>query len=274
VSTSLLSSLVDDAALFPPGNAPMAEAVPAHRGYRSGELSWFVGRFLCPASRVAELIDALEPGDDLEIGLIADTGLDGLADALDVLAPESRLLLGAVEIVLRGDPTAYRAAVSAEVPLFLELPRGGAGWLDAVPALARMERTGAKLRTGGLVASAFPTPAEVVDFLCACVVAGVPVKCTAGLHHAVSATDPATGFDHLGFGNVLLAVDALLTGSTTTEAIEVLAERSWSTIARGLSHLGESASRHVREAFVGYGSCSVSEPVEDLRAMGLFPTTG
>jgi hypothetical protein len=274
VSTSLLSSLVDDAALFPPGNAPMAEAVPAHRKYRSGDLSWFVGRFLCPASRIPELIDALEPGDDLEIGLIADTGLDGLAGALDALAFESRLRLGAVEIVLRGDPAVYRAAVSAEVPLALELPRSGTGWLDVIPALARMERTGAKLRTGGLVASAFPAPAEVVDFLRACVVAGVPAKCTAGLHHAVSATDPATGFDHLGFGNVLLAVHTLIIGSSTTEAIEVLAERNHDVVARGMSHLGESASRHVREVFVGYGSCSVSEPVEDLRAMGLFPTTG
>ena len=30
----LLSGLVDDAALFPPGNAPMAEAVPSHLRFR------------------------------------------------------------------------------------------------------------------------------------------------------------------------------------------------------------------------------------------------
>ena len=33
--TALFDGLFDDAALFPPGNAPMAAAVPAHRRLRA-----------------------------------------------------------------------------------------------------------------------------------------------------------------------------------------------------------------------------------------------
>ena len=31
---SLLTGLCDDAALFPPGNAPLEQALPAHAGHR------------------------------------------------------------------------------------------------------------------------------------------------------------------------------------------------------------------------------------------------
>ena len=37
----LFAGLFDDAALFPPGDLPLAEAVPAHRGHRT---AWYAGR--------------------------------------------------------------------------------------------------------------------------------------------------------------------------------------------------------------------------------------
>ena len=46
---SSLGQLIDDAALFPPGNAPMPAAVAAHRRHRAAAYRELVGPFLCPA---------------------------------------------------------------------------------------------------------------------------------------------------------------------------------------------------------------------------------
>ena len=45
--TDLFDGLFDDAALFPPGDAPMAAAVPAHRELRE-RLGRLVGPFVVP----------------------------------------------------------------------------------------------------------------------------------------------------------------------------------------------------------------------------------
>jgi hypothetical protein len=46
---SLFTGLFDDAALFPPGDASMAAAVPAHRELRA-RLGDLVGPFVVPAA--------------------------------------------------------------------------------------------------------------------------------------------------------------------------------------------------------------------------------
>ena len=40
------TALVDDAAIFPPGNAPLEEAVPAHREHRAAPYGDLVGPFV------------------------------------------------------------------------------------------------------------------------------------------------------------------------------------------------------------------------------------
>lgn len=59
---SSLGQLIDDAALFPPGNAPMPVAVAAHRYYQGEPWAVLLGPFLCPVGRVEELRAELVPG--------------------------------------------------------------------------------------------------------------------------------------------------------------------------------------------------------------------
>ncbi|WP_018637799.1 hypothetical protein [Parafrankia elaeagni] len=54
----LLAGLFDDAALFPPGNAPMDAALAAYR-FRPAGLRTMVARFVVPAARLGELVEAL-----------------------------------------------------------------------------------------------------------------------------------------------------------------------------------------------------------------------
>ena len=49
--TALFAALLDDAALFPPGDAPMPAAVRAHRELRR-DLARYTGPFVVPAARL------------------------------------------------------------------------------------------------------------------------------------------------------------------------------------------------------------------------------
>lgn len=270
----LLAALVDDAAVFPPGNAPMPDAVRAHRRHREASYARLVGRFLCPASRLAELRAQLVSGERLRFGLIVDTGLAGLSAAVAEAQAEDRLVLEAVEIPLRpttdrpGELAGCARETAAALPgclAYVEIPRA-AGWQDALDVLTSYQR-GAKLRTGGTSAEMFPTVAEVAAFITACAERALPFKCTAGLHHAVRHRDSQTGFEHHGFVNILLATHAALTGG---DVAAVLDERSGNVLAEAARCIAPADAYRARALFAGYGSCDIAEPVADLTELGLL----
>lgn len=271
VSTVLLEHLIDDAALFPPGNAPMPVAVGLHHAVKVGPLSWLVGRFLCPASRIGELAEELRADDALAVGLIADTGASGLPDALAQIAADPRLVLLAVEIAVPAQPdlvAGVRQALGVlpeGVRCYVELPRTP-GWRAALAVVAAA-RHGAKLRTGGAAAHDFPTDPEVAAFIAACVAAGMPFKCTAGLHRAVRHTDRRTHLTHHGFLNLTLAVCAAVRGD---DPARPLANRHKARIAAAVRAIDDETATRARSLFAGFGSCSISEPAADLLAMGLL----
>src|SRR5262245_34827395 len=52
---ALLTGVVDYAGLFPPAPLPLDQALANYLRYRTEEDSWMLGRFICPAARLAEL---------------------------------------------------------------------------------------------------------------------------------------------------------------------------------------------------------------------------
>ena len=52
---ALLTGIIDYAGMFPPANLPLDEALRNYLRYRSEPESWMLGRFICPAARLAEL---------------------------------------------------------------------------------------------------------------------------------------------------------------------------------------------------------------------------
>jgi hypothetical protein len=271
----LFRHLIDDAALFPPGNAPMHAAVPGHLALRTGALAELVGPFLCPASRIPELLATLPEDGPLEIGLIVDTGLDSVSEAVAAAQADDRLRTVMLEVPVpaRSDLAAGAACaveqveeVAPGVRLHVELPRS-AGWPEALDVLAGAGR-GAKFRTGGLTQELFPSDAELAAFVLACWERSVPFKCTAGLHHAVRYTDPDTGFRHHGVLNILVATARAVTGAPVEAA---LAEARPDVLAAEAAGIDVATTAATRALFASYGSCSVDEPVADLRALGLMP---
>jgi len=269
----LFDRLIDDAALFPPGDSPMSHAVPAHLGHRHAPYAEIVGRFLCPASRLAELVGELPDLPAVEVGLVVDTGLAGLPTALNAVAAEPRLRLGAVEIALPVDDvvTAARRALAAlpvGVPGYIEVPRlAGAEAMLNVLNFLMGTGVGAKYRTGGPTAAAFPSGPELATFLVECARRGLSFKCTAGLHRPVRHRDPETGFVHHGFVNVLLATLAAMEGDDVEGLLAAtdgpaLAELCWS--------LSVEEQYAIRAAFRGFGSCDMVQPMAGLAGLGLL----
>ncbi|WP_089948167.1 hypothetical protein [Lentzea xinjiangensis] len=270
----LLARLVDDAALFPPGNAPMPDAVRGHLDGRVGEWSGVMGLFLCPASRLAELITELikvKPAKPVALSLVIDTGLGGVPKAVSIVESRSELLaLRMVEMPAPSDvDEVWLERVSEFVPedviRVVEPRRGGSEWLDGVRRVIE-HGSWPKLRCGGLSQENFPSVDEVADFLSVVSGGGVAFKATAGLHKAVRHTDEQ-GFTHHGFLNLLVATARSLSGRDVREALASTDAEALTAEAKALS---DQAAHAVRGVFASYGSCSLAEPIADLEELGLL----
>jgi hypothetical protein len=263
---ALFTRLFDDAALFPPGNAPMDQAIPAHLKHRAAWYADLVGPFICPDNRLAEIAGRVP------LSVIVTAGPPAVETVARLVAPG---LLAAIEFPAVRDAvgaTAAARSVPAGLPAFVEVP-WNAAQAEILDALAG---TGAqvKLRTGGTTAGAFPSAAQLAVAIAGCLDRDLAFKCTAGLHHAVRHTADDTGFEHHGFLNVLLATAALLDGADVSDAANALAERSPGTVAGAVRRLDDDRIALVRSRFRSFGTCSITEPLDDLDALGLLDTKG
>jgi len=269
---ALFRALLDDAAVFPPGDEPMPSAVAGHLRRRTGPDAAFLGPFLCGSGRWDELLAALVPGDVLDLALVVAGGAPAVPDAVARALAEPRVALAGVEVAVDGSPASVErlldalAVLPAGVVGSVEVPFGPG--LPAAAARVAATRHRLKLRTGGLAAAAFPSEQVLAAALVACVRAGVPFKLTAGLHSALRHRDDATGFEHHGFLNVLVGVGCALEDAAPDGVAQVLAETDAAVLCAQARRLDPSV---VRASFTSFGTCSSEEPLADLRALGLLP---
>jgi hypothetical protein len=66
------------------------------------------------------------------------------------------------------------------------------------------------------------------------------------------------------------AVRALLDRATVADAMAVLDDHDPIRIAAGVSGWSEPTRQAVRDQFLSFGTCSVREPLNDLRNLGLL----
>jgi hypothetical protein len=273
----LLRGLVDDAAVFPPGSSPLPEAVTAHRVHRASWYAPMVGPLLVPASSLRILPPLLADDEILDIGLIGDTGLAALPDAVAGMDGRARVRQIEIAVAKRSEDPAPgleyllgRLAGWPEITGYAEIPLTF-GLLAALDTLADARAAGAnacaKFRTGGLAAELFPTPIELAAVICACRDRNLPFKLTAGLHHAIRHADPETGFVHHGFLSILAGVlHAVHDEAEVADIAAVLA----ATDPLPLVEAARARLDEERPLWVGFGTCSIDEPLTDLGHLGLL----
>jgi hypothetical protein len=270
--TNMFAGLCDDAAVFPPGDVPLKRAVPAHVEHEAAAHASIVGPFVLAAKNLRELASLVA---DLRTGsfrLTVTVSAPEVESALAAAALMPAVRLCAIEVgVPDGVPGSAvvamldRALAGHQLPVFVELPRDG----RRAPLVAELAGTRyqAKLRTGGVRADLYPDETELAAAVVALIAAAVPFKATAGLHRAIRNTDPATGFEQHGFLNVMIAAQAAADGADVTDVTGLLSERAPARVLAAAWQLNSA----VRQWFSSFGTCSITEPVEDLVALGLLP---
>jgi hypothetical protein len=289
---ALLAGVIDYAGLFPPAGVDMQVAVHNYATYRAHTDSWMLGRFVVPAARLDEFSTHLrgigdQAGPEWRLSALLGADVEGDLDRVKRFDREhrGRACVDSVEGKLVSPDAMQRAADRAgtSFAVFAEIPSDA----DVETLVDAAKRVGinAKIRTGGVTADVFPSPDAVVRFFRCCIDADVPFKATAGLHHVVRGEyrltyDPtaATGV-MFGFLNVLFAAGLMLEGSGDDEALQLLDERDataftateadlrWRSFA-----LDEARARSLRDhVLMSFGSCSFTEPVDELRTLVLLP---
>jgi hypothetical protein len=269
----------------------MTEAVANYAAYRESPDAWMLGRFIVSAAGLGELADAVRTGGHSTLvpwRVSALAGDDVAADADRIgafnAAHASALLVDVVEArAADGAQVATLAAAFGDgCALYVEIPPAE----DPRPLLEAVRKAGAraKIRTGGVTETAFPTSARLARFIASCAELAVPFKATAGLHHPLRGEHPvtyeanaprATMFCYL---NVFVAGAIAASGAEEDELVMVLEEREPSAFTFGADGLRWRSRRveldHLavsRTAFaIAFGSCSFREPVDELRELALL----
>jgi hypothetical protein len=273
----LLAGLVDDAALFPPGNAAMADALREHEARKDEPCSGAVGAFVCPAARIGELLAPRREHQAVLVSLVVDPAVPGVYDAVRAADSAAGVVVVGIEAPLAALGEAG-ARVLAEDLLrfergggphlgFLEVPRDAAD--SALDLVGASGWHAAKYRTGGVTPSAHPSEAELAHFVVGCEERRLRFKLTAGLHHAVRTTT-AEGFEQHGVLNVMVGVSLARHGADRARVAEVLAERDGALLAKEVRSWTKAEGKAVRGRFLSFGCCGVEEPLDELRALGVL----
>ena len=272
----LFAGLVDDAAVFPPGNAPLDEAVRMHRVHRTSWYAGLVGPLLVPASAAADLVPLVAGAgagaetDPLGVAVIGRPGTpaDQVLEAVALLQAADGVRVVGVE---RGWEPSWRDVPDSGVPQTLEVPRGDAqaGAVADIAADASDDRPlQAKFRTGATDTWAWPDEQELATFVRTAVDHDLGFKLTGGLHHAVRGTHD--GQEQHGLLNVLVAVRWALNGDDVDDLVPLLAERDPAVLVPHVTRMSAADAAIVRAFFPAYGCCSVTDPITELAALGLL----
>lgn len=315
---TFLAKIIDYAGLYPPASLPLEDAIRNFVRYQIDAGAWMLSRFIIPAKRLTELSqlaeqvfpreevlafsvlgrggkDAHEFLENLKLDIEdiyafrKNHGIGVLVDMFEVVLPASALGDNSSTIDLVNE--AADVLNKNGLIVFFEAPfdtaQGkpfGEGWQVRAEKLIRSLRkikdkhVGFKLRTGGVTADAFPSTEQVAWAIASTRDAGIPMKCTAGLHHPVRHYNENVQTKMHGFINVFGAGVLAVAHKLSQEQIKSILEDenpasfvfnnngfAWKNLRVAISKI-----LHARHQIVSFGSCSFDEPREDLHALGLM----
>ena len=235
---ALLANLIDYAGLYPPAGLPLPAVLENYEAYLASAESWMLNRLVLPVAKLPEV----RLRDNWRVTLLVEGEPGPLPAQVETL--ETRL------------PRRLSLATYCEAPI------GG--------RIVELGGAFAKLRTGGLTPEAIPSSEALADFLGAAASRRVAFKATAGLHH------PMRSATMHGFVNVFVAAAFAWHGAERGVILDVLNDgdaAAFQFLAGELRWRGQSLTaaevQGARRDFAhSFGSCSFTEPVADLRALG------
>ena len=274
-TVTLLENLFDDAGLFPPACATVADAVTAHARHR---VSWYddlLATFSSNDSRLTKVnACTIRLGlKTVDVTAVVPAGLDAVPDALATMRRCPQLTLRAVDAPIRTTPTLVAARMAdalAEdgVPLYVEVPAA----LSTEARLHELRAHGLRLtlRAGGTSVTSFTPESQLALMIVTCAAELLPFRCVTGMSHAVRHRDPETLFQRHGFLNVALATHVAVRTGSEAAVREALAERDQRAVATQVLGLTSRDVTAVRALLTRVATSDVVESVGDLTTYGLL----
>jgi len=288
--TAALAGLIDYAGLFPPSGLPLDVVADQFGRYRTGRHAWMLGRLVVPANRLADAEAAAH-----RAGASVDepwrvSALVGTAEQSDAIAatmvddhhrPRSVRVESVEAVATSANDIARLATIwPIEFERYVEIPSDP----DPAPLMGALSAAGlfAKIRAGGLTPDRFPTTAQIARFLVRARDAGVPMKATAGLHHALRGDyrltyEPESAKTTMhGFVNLVLAATLLAAGKIDEELADACLDDDRPEVFKLSGRAGSwlngvvtySELSHARRSLLrSVGSCSFDEPVVEIEAL-------
>ncbi|MGZ4985274.1 MAG: hypothetical protein ACXWAV_06635 [Chthoniobacterales bacterium] len=296
---ALLAGSIDYAGFFPPASLELEPALRNYAQYLHARESWMLNAFVLPVKKFVDAtadlsafgknplcISALGPKTEN-----AKQFIEELAAAAETIRKfqakhSAPLKIAQIEMELPLSAGASladtnKALAGLEIPIFWETGVDDAERM--IGFISEHRRTGAgrfgfKLRTGGVIASAFPSSVQIARTLVAATSSQVPLKFTAGLHHPIRKFNSSVQTKMHGFLNVLGAgvlaaehgwsqqqTSAMLEDEDASSFVFDDAAFSW----REWKVATDRIKAH-RAFITSFGSCSFDEPRDDLRELQLL----
>lgn len=298
---ALLAGAIDYAGLFPPATLDLEPALQNYAEYVRSADAWMLGAFVLPIAKFEQAAKSLAQFDVANrlrisaLGPKAETSaqfisvLEKAAEAIHAFTARygESACTSQIEMALPTQAGAStvetdRVLTGLQLPVFWEAPPDDAE--RVINLIAAQNRStslghfGFKLRTGGVIASAFPSSIQIARALVAAAGAKVPIKFTAGLHHPVRRFHSSVQTKMHGFLNVLGAgVLATEHGWNVQQTASMLEDEDAAAFIFGDDsfswrewNIATERVRAHRALVTSLGSCSFDEPREDLRELNLF----
>lgn len=285
----LLSETVDYAGLFPPSKVSMETAVRNYADYLKSEHAWMLGRFILPVSDLEKFAVAQKSVESIpEAWRLSVTGAESAEDFEEISdfneKNPARAIIETIETKADSAEQIRETArfLPKDLVCYFEIPTSIV-LTDLITAIV-LTKSRAKIRTGGITPDAFPPVDNIVKFMRVCTAANVPFKATAGLHHPLRCYKPLTYEENApkgtmnGFLNLFLTAVFLRQNLNSNFVHELMKDEnasnfeftdetiSWKNHTATLAEI-ELARR---KCIASFGSCSFTEPVEDLQKFKLL----
>jgi hypothetical protein len=311
-----LDRIIDYAGTYPPANLDLKTAFNNYLEYiEKNSYSWMLSKFVCAVSKLDELDRIIQDNKiaiekPVTFTVIGSSSVHS-SEFLDSLNRDAELMktfankyskfinIGAYEVRLpadifsmKGDSVLYDfiklasgqlgKILGGTIPIFFESKPD-----ENLPSLAQAieafnasgGKTGYKLRTGGVEASAFPQPEKIAYAIKTCRDFKIPLKCTAGLHHPIRHYNESVKTKMYGFINVFGAGVLHCCHELNADTlIEILTDENagnfkftdnsfhWKNLYVLMSKVEDAR----KEFMLSFGSCSFDEPVDDLKKLNLL----
>lgn len=300
---ALLINLIDYAGLYPPAKLDMLPAVTQYAQCQSDIHSWMLGHFICPTNRFSEFESAISQlhqnnkdngssnannlianwsvsalvGNQIESGLIS---IDNLLQRQNLNQNQipSQIIIENIEAKIDSVHNIDDALdiIHDNITAWFEFPLTD-DFRGYITALAGTDH-GAKIRTGGITPDLYPSCETLAKFISTCHNANVMFKATAGLHHPLRHYNKNVGTMEHGFLNLFTAACLCKTHNLKETQIQPILEiedpqqfkfenDSLKIFNYTLTTQQIQSSRNWAKS---YGSCSFSEPIDDLISLQLL----